>query len=204
VTGDQKKRREHDGRRRSRGAAARIIGGSRNARPPAAGGMRARGGGGERDSRKPETVGKRWKAPSLARFRSDQDDACPQRPRTPRRRRPAAHARTAGPERHVRSGGTPRGPGRPTDPIDLGGSDPIRYPPSSAAAPCCSCSSRVGRSRSSDRWLALRPRKLWCGANRPRDAGAEERAKAESGCRSNNQRARRLASPPPPRPLPHR
>jgi hypothetical protein len=44
----------------------------------------------------------------------------------------------------------------------------------------------VGRSRSSDRWLALRPRKLWCGANRPRDAGAEERAKAESGCRSNN------------------
>jgi hypothetical protein len=42
----------------------------------------------------------------------------------------------------------------------------------------------------------VRPRKLWCGANRPRDAGAEERAKEESGCRSNNQRARRLAPPP--------
>jgi hypothetical protein len=104
----------------------------------------------------------------------------PRPPRTPRRRRPA-HARKAGPEtcpirRHT------SGPRPSVRPIDLRESDPIRYPPSS---PC----SRVGRARSSDRWLALRPRKLSCGANRPRDAGAEE-----SGCRSNK-RARRVASP---------
>jgi hypothetical protein len=100
----------------------------------------------------------------------------PRPPRTPRRRRPA-HARKAGPEtcpirRHT------SGPRPSVRPIDLRESDPIRYPPSS---PC----SRVGRARSSDRWLALRPRKLSCGANRPRDAGAEE-----SGCRSNKRAAR--------------
>jgi hypothetical protein len=101
VTGDQKKRSEHDGRRRSRGAATdhrwitqrattcggRHARGRRRTQPPLDQAKYGR-------TRKPEAEGKRWKAPSLARFRSDQDDTPPP---TPRRRRPA-HARTAGPE----------------------------------------------------------------------------------------------------------
>jgi hypothetical protein len=180
VTGDQKKRSEHDGRRRSRGAATdhrwitqrattcggRHARGRRRTQPPLDQAKYGR-------TRKPEAEGKRWKAPSLARFRSDQDDTPPPaHPATP-----PASARTHGragdmsdPTAHL---GT-----QAVRPIDLRGSDPIRYPPSS---PC----SRVGRARSSDRWLALRPRKLSCGANRPRDAGAEE-----SGCRSNKRAAR--------------